>query len=298
MFSKERAMGFLAFLLAAVFILPASAFAASNTLATACKMEVTRTSLVLSDKFTLEDSALIKFSACDWKLAKYDTISSKVENPAVVSAKDGVGYVDVKAVGPGTSKVTVTAPGLEPVDVVFTVTSVKDQKGTNNDRDSSTNGSSSTNNNSSPSGGIPGNDQTEQVDPKLKQLQAYSKQIDNITKYEKKALDTASMNSYISSTTRKKAYLAFNNTVVPNYTNFVVELKKIKPADPKLAVVHNKYIQGASLQLQAFTLIKQSVASTTINWKTFDQGNEKLRAGVKYIDQYNKDMKTYMKQFN
>ncbi|AJS60955.1 hypothetical protein [Paenibacillus sp. IHBB 10380] len=137
----------------------------------------------------------------------------------------------------------------------------------------------------------------EEYDPKYEALLDYADQLELIAKFEDKAVTVYTKYSYITSSNRKQTYAAFNNTIIPNYTKFVVGLKKIKPTTPELKKIHETYIKGASLQLQAFTLFKNSLSSKSINYKVFDQGNVKLAAGYKLVQKSSDDLEAYAATF-
>ncbi|HEY2494187.1 MAG TPA: hypothetical protein VGI33_14940 [Paenibacillus sp.] len=137
----------------------------------------------------------------------------------------------------------------------------------------------------------------EEYDPEYVALLDYADQLGLIAKFEDKAVSSYTNNSYVTSSSRKQNYAAFNNTIIPNYTKFVVGLKKIKPTTPKLKKIHETYIKGASLQLQAFTLFKNSLSSKSINYKVFDQGNVKLAAGYKLVQKSSDDFEAYAATF-
>ncbi|MGF7048932.1 hypothetical protein J2T13_003440 [Paenibacillus sp. DS2015] len=141
-------------------------------------------------------------------------------------------------------------------------------------------------------------DEEPEYDPEYAALLEYVDALELIAKFEDKAVTSYTKNNrYVTASNRKQTYAAFNNTIIPNYTKFVVGLKRIKPTTPKLKQIHDTYIKGASLQLQAFTLFKKSLGSATINYKTFDQANVKLAAGYKLVDKYINDFQAYIDLF-
>ncbi|WP_434752768.1 hypothetical protein [Paenibacillus amylolyticus] len=114
--------------------------------------------------------------------------------------------------------------------------------------------------------------------------------------YEKKAMDAIGGNTYITSSNRKSFFLTLNNTAIPNYTKYVSMLKQIKPENTKLKKVHDKLIKGSYAQLEGYQLFKKAVSKTTINRTFLKQGNDKIAAGKKSIEQYIKEVTTYGEQ--
>ncbi|MBR2564870.1 MAG: hypothetical protein IKE29_09620 [Paenibacillus sp.] len=121
----------------------------------------------------------------------------------------------------------------------------------------------------------------------------YLEALEATASYEKKALDAVAGDTYITSSNRKSFFLKLNNTVIPNYTKYVSKLKQIKPENAELKKIHNKLIKGSYAQLEAYQLFKKSVSKTTINRTVFKQGNDKIAAGRKSIEQYHKEIKAY-----
>ncbi|AWB43058.1 hypothetical protein DCC85_01635 [Paenibacillus sp. CAA11] len=281
-FTKMMA-GLLTFLLVSMAVLPAGASAAATkSLKEVCTITVDKTDLIVSDDYS-KGSGYIQLQ-CDLKQVLYTDISSKAGNPAVVSTMDGIGGVTVKALRPGTSSVTVSANGYDPVQFNFTVADTGTSTGTPADNGSSTDPSSST-----------------EYDPAylllLQQTQNYMAQLEKIIPYETKALDTYNKYRYVTSKTRKEAYYAFNGTIIPNYTKFLGSLKTVKTSNSFLAQNHNNYIKGVSLQLQGLTLMKKALYSSKINTNLYKQANAKIDAGRKLLDQYFKGIDKHMAQF-
>ncbi|WP_046225812.1 hypothetical protein [Paenibacillus dauci] len=129
------------------------------------------------------------------------------------------------------------------------------------------------------------------------QLLDYLDQLKTIASYEDKAVDTYNSFRYVTSSNRKKTYAAMNNTVVPNYTKFVVGLKQIKPETPELAKIHDQYVKAASLQLQALTLFKKYVSTPQLKVATLKQANLKVDAGIKMLKVYRDNMDDYLDKF-
>ncbi|GGH69711.1 hypothetical protein GCM10008014_53420 [Paenibacillus silvae] len=111
--------------------------------------------------------------------------------------------------------------------------------------------------------------------------------------YEKKALDAVGGSTYITSSNRKSIFLTLNNTAIPNYTKYVSMLKQIKPENAELKKIHDKLIRGSYAQLEAYQLFKKAVSKTKVNSTFLKQGNDKVAAGKKSIEQYLKEVQKY-----
>lgn len=136
-----------------------------------------------------------------------------------------------------------------------------------------------------------------QLATEVNPLPDYLRQIQKIDSYEDKAVKTYNSYRYVTSSNRKKAYAAMSNIVVPNYTQFVIGLKQIKPEDPQLAKIHGKYIKATSLQLQALTLFQKYVSTPQLNAATLKQANLKVDAGINMLKEYRNDIDQYEEQF-
>ncbi|MDO7905493.1 hypothetical protein Q5741_03585 [Paenibacillus sp. JX-17] len=134
---------------------------------------------------------------------------------------------------------------------------------------------------------------TAPLSPLAQQLQDYTAALEPLGVYEDKAIDTYRNNNYVNAANRKTTFLAFNNIIVPNYTKFVQGLKAIQTPNSDLKYLHYKYTRGAYLQLEGLMLFKQSLYSQKINYKLFNQANDKLAAGRKLIDQFNTEFEAY-----
>ncbi|ANF95479.1 hypothetical protein [Paenibacillus bovis] len=154
---------------------------------------------------------------------------------------------------------------------------------------------------SAPAADTTSNDLSENNDSQLatevNPLPDYLRQIQKIDSYEDKAVKTYNSYRYVTSSNRKKAYAAMSNIVVPNYTQFVIGLKQIKPEDPQLAKIHGKYIKATSLQLQALTLFQKYVSTPQLNAATLKQANLKVDAGINMLKEYRNDIDQYEEQF-
>ncbi|MEK3699753.1 hypothetical protein NYE33_22505 [Paenibacillus sp. FSL R10-2199] len=118
----------------------------------------------------------------------------------------------------------------------------------------------------------------------LRDLEDYYEQLQPIASYENKAIDTFIQNRHLNDSTRKSLFLTLNNTVLPNYTKFVSGLKNLKANNAELKEIHNYYLAGAKLQLEGFTIMRDSLKTTKINYSKFETGNKKVIEGAKQLD--------------
>ncbi|RUT31850.1 hypothetical protein EJP77_10730 [Paenibacillus zeisoli] len=187
-------------------------------------------------------------------------VDSTSDNPSVVTTEDGFGSIDVYAEGPGDANVIITVYGYEPIRIPFHVTEPP-------------------------------------VNPAIQQIKDYAAALDKLVPYEDKAIDTSNKYSFFTSKNRKESYLAYANTVIPNYTKFVAGLKAIKTSNTELARLNGLYIKGASLQLEGMNLVKKALYSTKVDSKLIKQANDKLTAGRKLISQFSTGLSAYMNKF-
>ncbi|WNS45171.1 hypothetical protein [Paenibacillus sp. MMS20-IR301] len=124
-----------------------------------------------------------------------------------------------------------------------------------------------------------------QAEIMLQDLSDYIDQLDLIATYEKKAITTINQYDVVNDSTRKTIFLALNNTVVPNYTKFVSGLKNIKPNNnAELKEIYNYHLAGAKLQLEGFTIMRDSLKTTKINFTKFNAGEKKAAEGIKLLN--------------
>ncbi|WDH80475.1 hypothetical protein [Paenibacillus urinalis] len=124
----------------------------------------------------------------------------------------------------------------------------------------------------------------------------YLDQLLAIAQYEEKAFSALPSTLYISSSNRKSLFLKFNNTVVPNYTKYVSQLKQIKPENVELQKIHNKLTRGSYNQLEGYLLYKRALSKYTINRTLLTQGNAKVKTGQELIEQSKEEFDEYAEQ--
>lgn len=118
----------------------------------------------------------------------------------------------------------------------------------------------------------------------LQDMEDYNEQLQPIASYETKAINTFNQNRLINDSTRKSLFLTLNNTVLPNYTKFVSGLKNLKANNAELKEIHTYYLAGAKLQLEGFTIRRDSLKTTKINWPKFHAGEKKGAEGIKQLN--------------
>lgn len=121
----------------------------------------------------------------------------------------------------------------------------------------------------------------------------YADRLDEITSYANKAAAAFNPFKTVSASNRKELYTALNNVIVPSYSKFYYELKRLDPPDGELTELHGHYMKGAALQLQGMQLIKKSLYAAEINWTTYNQGQDKLKAGKKELALFIEGFKAY-----
>lgn len=261
----------IATLLVSVLAFPTVSSAAEQKLLTdVCTFKVPTHDLAASTDS--EDNRVTITYTCTAGILSID-VNSKSDDASVVRAVDGIGIINVYGVGAGSTDVVVTVKGYEPARINFNVTS--ESGGSNS-----------------------GSETPEEVeDPAIKQINDYVDQLQKLAPFETKAVSTSNKYLYVTAKNRKEAYLAYANTVVPNYTKFLAGLKAIKTPNKELARINNIYIKGASLQMEGLNIKKKALYSTKLDSKLLKQSNEKLVAGTKLINQFSKEFKAYSDKF-
>lgn len=138
-----------------------------------------------------------------------------------------------------------------------------------------------------------------QAEIMLQDLLDYTDQLQILVNYEKKAITTINQNKVVNDSTRKTIFLALNNTVVPNYTKFVSGLKNIKPKNnnAELKEIHNYCLAGAKLQLEGFTIMRDSLKTTKINFTKYNAGDKKGAEGIKLLNKAEALLDKYTKKY-
>lgn len=134
---------------------------------------------------------------------------------------------------------------------------------------------------------------TQQQSPEQIAARQYADRLDEITSYANKAAGSFNAFKTVSASNRKELYTALNNVIVPSYSKFYYELKRLDPPSGELTELHAHYLQGAALQLQGMQLIKKSLYAAEINWTTYNQGQDKLKAGKKELTLFIEGFKAY-----
>ncbi|QWU16656.1 hypothetical protein SAMN04487895_12352 [Paenibacillus sophorae] len=277
-----------------VLLFPVSAFAADKSLDSVVDFTGFNTTLTVGETadFTalIHDSSLLEIGDYDFVPVSSDTSVLKVESVLTY-------YSHIHAVGVGTATLTVDiGHGYTPYTVTIKV--VDSQDSANNSAEDSTNNDPV---DYTASDDYYGTDEDytddDANDVMLDALVEYVDQIAPLGKYENLALSTYNKYRVVTPSNRKKAYLAFNNVIVPNYTKLVVGLKKAEPSNEELAVIHSYYLSGAKLQLEGFTIMKNSLYSTKIDKKKYAEANKKMTAGTALFNKALAKMDEYSSKY-
>ncbi|WP_379127238.1 hypothetical protein [Paenibacillus sp. sgz500958] len=181
----------------------------------------------------------------------------------------GALYSQLEAVGPGTATITIDAGhGYEPYKETLTVYNPGEEP-------------------------VDDTISEEDLNPMLNDLVDYADAITIIEPYETKAVEGFNKYLVVTNSNRKQAFTSLNTVVIPNYTKFVVELKKIIPQNEELAAVHKLYLDGAKLQLEGMQLMKTSLSKTTINRTQYTAARKKVVAGRTILEKAIKEIEAY-----
>jgi hypothetical protein len=85
-----------------------------------------------------------------------------------------------------------------------------------------------------------------------------------------------------------------NSKVIPTYTDFVVKLGRIVPQTIELKNIHQNYIEGANLQLEAFQIIIKGIEKE--DHSLIETANEKLNQGRNKMRQWREEMTTISRE--
>ncbi|MFP4976770.1 hypothetical protein ACE6ED_15295 [Paenibacillus sp. CN-4] len=133
---------------------------------------------------------------------------------------------------------------------------------------------------------------------KMEDLEAYMKKVELLVTYEENASELFNQNRYVNSSNRKKAFLTFQNYVIPNYTKLVNGMNKITPPNDELKQIHAKIKYGSQMQLEGIKLIKDAVSTKKINDAKFSAGNKKIMEGQQYIETANRMVDQYVDKYS
>lgn len=249
-------------------VLPASVFAANRNLLD----DVTVT--ILSDTIEVGGTVTLEFKV------KESTTSGLTTNNILVESGDPS---ILKVEGSG-GKFNVTGVSAGAADVVFPA-----YLGYGEQRFTFLVGDTSTGTEDTDYGDLP----QEMID-----FVNYGIMLEKASVLEEKATSVYNKNKLVNNHNRKQAYIEFNTVIVPNYTKFVVELKKITAPNDELQKLHNMFLQGAKLQLEGFTIMKQVTFKPVIKNGAFSGANKKLDAGAKYITAFLNGIDAYQQKYD
>lgn len=267
-------------------MLPASVFAASQapSLTDVCTFKVDKQRIYVSDDSS-KKTATIE-AACDTSKISLLDIHAESSNPSVGTVEQSNSSYSVKSVSDGSFSVKLSADGYTAFQMDFAVGDAAPLG--NADLPAVDPDDSSAADDTGPVAAI-----DPRVEKAINELQAYADQLTPFAKYEEAAVNTYAKYRLVTPKTRKQAYLAFNNVIIPNYTKFVYFLKNVKTTNTYLAAMNADYIKGAKLQLEGFNLMKASLSKASIDQKMYKAANVKLNAGYKLIAKFSTDFENY-----
>lgn len=85
-------------------------------------------------------------------------------------------------------------------------------------------------------------------------------------------------------------YAMLNDNVIPNYEKFVTDLGNIKCKTVELQNIHQKWVDGAKIQLEGFKKARQALVDQDAN--EIQDANKLLKQAGDKIDEHNKELKT------
>lgn len=272
---KKTITSMIIVILMVCIVLPPSIFAASNQdplLSNVCQFTVDKQRIYVSE-LPSENTAIIQ-AKCK-EILSYDEIYSESSNPAIATTEANGETFTVNAVSDGSVSVKLEATGYYPVQFDFAV------------GDDAPFGDAD----------LPVIDPEDIDDTHIQELidnlQVYAEQLKTIATYEIKALSAYQKYRIVTVKNIKQAYFSFNKVIVPNYTKFVYELKKIQVNNEDMQAYHDLYLLGSKLQLEGLTMMKNSLASNKIDMKKYNAANKKLNEGRKMVELYVMGMQLY-----
>ncbi|MBT2291423.1 hypothetical protein J7E73_20310 [Paenibacillus albidus] len=137
-----------------------------------------------------------------------------------------------------------------------------------------------------------------QLPQQLLDLQQYFDDLTYAAELEEKATVEYNKHNIVDSSNRKQAYISFNTIIVPSYTKFRIELKKVTPANPELVKIHKLSLEGTRLQLEGFTMMQKVLYNPNVKFGMFSAANKKIAAGEKYLDAFTKSLDQYQDKYS
>lgn len=89
---------------------------------------------------------------------------------------------------------------------------------------------------------------------------------------------------------------ALVNKVIPNYTELINELESVSMESDELKEIHEIYLSGAKLQLNAFEKIKEAIEKQDSSM--IEEANQLLEEGRLQIEDYNNKLDELAKENN
>lgn len=79
-------------------------------------------------------------------------------------------------------------------------------------------------------------------------------------------------------------YNVLNRDVIPNYNEFIKELDSVKIETDEVREIHEIYVEGAEIQFNAFTIIKQAIEEQDAD--LIQKANDMLADARKHLREY------------
>ena len=122
-------------------------------------------------------------------------------------------------------------------------------------------------------------------------LDYVNKYLPEVADKEAKALDSYASVQGDNYTDDETMYYTIQNEVIPVYRKFIDELEPIseKLKTPEVKALHEKYIEAANTQFNAFMLILSALENQDYNQMM--EANQKLDKGRKLLREYRTELK-------
>lgn len=131
------------------------------------------------------------------------------------------------------------------------------------------------------------------------QFATYLLDVQDLSRLEHKAVD-AHAQALKKVKSRKLDGAGFEKVltqqVIPSYTRFVGQLKKVKTPNPEITHLHKIYVDGAGSLLRGYTAQRAAIKSNDA--KKMQAANKLIARGNKSLDQYMKSVTGLKKKYN
>jgi hypothetical protein len=127
-------------------------------------------------------------------------------------------------------------------------------------------------------------------------LNYVNKELKNAQELEDKAVSAYEGVAGANYTDDPTMHDALVNEVIPTYTELIIELESVSIESEELKEIHEIYLSGANLQLNAFEKIKEAIEKQDSNM--IEEANQLLEEGRLQIEDYNKKLDELAKENN